>query len=88
MRGALQFMADLKFKDAVMPKDADYNAADGLFKDGKAAMIINGDWSLGGYTDPKALGDKLGVAPIPQITSTGKWPAPYAAGAFYMIPRA
>jgi len=34
-------------------------------KDGKAAMIINGDWSLGGYTE--ALGDNLGVAPVPSI---------------------
>jgi arabinogalactan oligomer/maltooligosaccharide transport system substrate-binding protein len=85
MKGALQFMYDLKYTDKVMPAEADYNGADTLFKDGKAAMIINGDWSLGGYKE--ALGDKLGVAPIPMIKSTGLWPAPYTAGAFFMLPK-
>ena len=36
-------------------------------KEGKAAMIINGDWSLGGYAE--ALGDKMGVAPFPPSTA-------------------
>ena len=73
-----------KFKDAIMPKEADYNVADGMFKDGTAAMIINGDWAMGDYK--KALGDNLAVGPIPQITGAGM-PAPYTAGAFYMIPK-
>ena len=38
MKSALQFMYDLKYTDKVMPTEADYNVADGLFKDGKAAM--------------------------------------------------
>ena len=45
-------------------------------------MIINGDWSLGGYQE--VLGDKLGVAPIPQIVGAG-WPAPYTSGAYFML---
>jgi arabinogalactan oligomer/maltooligosaccharide transport system substrate-binding protein len=41
------------------------NDADGLapFTEGKAAAILNGNWAMGDYR--KALGDKLGVAPIP-----------------------
>jgi maltose-binding protein MalE len=35
----------------------------------------------------KALGDKLGVGPIPQITGK-EWPAPYVAGAFFMASKA
>lgn len=37
----------------------------GLFTSGDLAMDINGPWELGGYKE--ALGDKLGVAPIPTI---------------------
>jgi arabinogalactan oligomer/maltooligosaccharide transport system substrate-binding protein len=41
------------------------NDADGLapFTEGTAAAILNGNWAMGDYQ--KALGDKLGVAPIP-----------------------
>ena len=85
MTGALQFMYDLKYTDKVMPAEADYNVADGLFKDGKAAMIVNGDWAMADYA--KIFGDKLGVAPIPQITGK-EWPAPYVAGAFFMASKA
>ncbi len=84
MKAALTLLSTWKFKDAIMPKEADYNVADGMFKDGTAAMIINGDWAMGDYK--KALGDKLAVGPIPQITGAGM-PAPYTAGAFYMIPK-
>ncbi len=85
MIATLQFMSDLRDKYQVTPKEADYNGADTLFKEGKAAMIINGDWSLGGYAE--ILGDKMGVAPIPQVVSTGKYPAPYTAGVYFMIPK-
>lgn len=37
----------------------------GLFNSGDLAMDINGPWELAGYK--KALGDKLGIAPIPAI---------------------
>ncbi len=80
---ALQFVHDLKFKYQVIPPEADYNTADTMFKEGKAAMIINGDWSLGGYV--KALGDKLGVAPIPKVSATGRWPTPMTSGKYWMF---
>jgi arabinogalactan oligomer/maltooligosaccharide transport system substrate-binding protein len=41
------------------------NDADGLapFTEGTAVAITNGNWAMGDYK--KALGDKLGVAPLP-----------------------
>lgn len=85
MKSALQFLYDLKYTDKVSPAEADYNVADGLFKDGKAGYIINGDWTLGAYDE--ALGDKLGVGPLPTMTG-GEDPKPYIAGAFLMVGKA
>ncbi len=93
MTGALQFLYDLKYTEKVTPAEADYNVADGLFKDGKAAFIINGDWTLGGYAAPKddatapGLGDDLGVGPLPMI-SGHEDPHPYIAGTFLMASKA
>ncbi|HET7087550.1 MAG TPA: extracellular solute-binding protein [Anaerolineae bacterium] len=83
MIATLQFLHDLEFVEGIVPPEADYNAADTLFKEGKAAMLINGDWSLGDYSN--VLGDQLGVAPIPLVTATGEYPAPYTSGKFFMI---
>lgn len=85
MTGALQFMYDLKYTDKVMPAEADYNVADGLFKDGKAPFIINGDWTIAAYAE--ALGDNLGVGPLPKITGFD-YPKPYIAGTFLMASKA
>ena len=84
MVATLQFLHDIKYDTPIIPMESDYNGADTLFKEGKAAMIINGDWSLGGYKD--ALGDKLGVARIPQVSATGEWPHPYTSGVYFMLP--
>jgi arabinogalactan oligomer/maltooligosaccharide transport system substrate-binding protein len=84
MISTLQFLHDIKLTDAIVPAESDYATADTMFKEGNAAMIINGDWSLGDYK--KALGDNLGVAPIPMVTATGKYPAPYTSGVFFMLP--
>ncbi len=73
---ALKFIRDLRDKHRVIPVEADYNVADALFKDGKSAMIINGDWSWAGY---RKAGINIGVAPLPKITSTGLWSAPMVA---------
>ena len=86
MKKTLQFVQDLKFKDQVVPKECDYGCADTLFKDGKAAMIINGDWSLGDYTTVTATKTiDLGTAPIPQLTGAD-WPKPYTSGTYIMFP--
>ena len=85
----LQFLSDLKTK-GIVPAESDYNGADSLFKEGKAAAIINGDWSLGGYKGITAttglLPANLGVARIPEVVG-GTWPAPYTSGTFFMIPK-
>ncbi|WP_075062543.1 extracellular solute-binding protein [Ornatilinea apprima] len=83
MVSTLQWMLDMKTTYGIVPSESDYDGSDTLFKEGKAAMIINGDWSLGGYSE--ALGDKLGVAPIPQVVGAG-WPAPYTSGTYFMMP--
>ena len=87
MTGALQFMYDLKYTDKVTPAEDTYDTADALFKEGKAAYIINGDWTLGAYSAADVLGDKLGVGPLPMITG-GEDPHPYIAGAFLMASKA
>jgi arabinogalactan oligomer/maltooligosaccharide transport system substrate-binding protein len=83
MIATLQFLSDLEFTDGIVPPEANYDGADTLFKEGKAAMIINGDWSLGDYST--VFGEKLGAAPIPMVTATGEYPAPYTSGKFFMI---
>ncbi|MCX7031904.1 MAG: extracellular solute-binding protein [Spirochaetes bacterium] len=83
MVSTLTLLKQMKDKGLV-PAESDYNAMDTLFKEGKAALIINGDWSLGGYRD--ALGEDFGVARIPLVSATGVWPAPYTSGAYFMIP--
>jgi arabinogalactan oligomer/maltooligosaccharide transport system permease protein len=69
----LNFIRDLRDKYKIVPGEADYNIADALFKDGKSAMIVNGDWSWAGY---RKAGIDIGVAPLPKIVSTGLWCAP------------
>ena len=91
MRSALEFLYNLKFTDKVTPSEADYNVADGLFKEGKAAYIINGDWTLGAYAAPPdaeapGLGDNLGVGPLP-LLSGAEDPKPYVAGTYFMVPK-
>lgn len=86
MQAALEFLHGLKYDSQIMPGEADYTIASDLFTSGDAAMIVNGDWELGNYADQ--LGDDLGVAPLPTVTSTGQDPAPYTAGSFYMVPSA
>ncbi len=84
MKGALQFMYDLKYTDKVMPAEADYNVADGLFKDGKAAMIVNGDWAMADYVDhvrrqarrrPDPADHRQGAGPPRTSPARSGWPA-------------
>jgi len=84
MVSTLQWLLDMKTTYGIVPSESDYDGSDTLFKEGKAAMIINGDWSLGGYSE--VLGDKLGVAPIPQVAGAG-WPKPYTSGTYFMLPK-
>lgn len=82
MVSALRFVRRLRDEEKIVPKDADYNVADALFKDGKSAMLINGDWSWSGYLQK---GLDIGVAPLPKITATGLWCAPMTAAKGYSL---
>ncbi|MCG8347983.1 MAG: extracellular solute-binding protein [Chloroflexales bacterium] len=84
MVATLQFLRDIKFNNDLIPSEGDYDSSDTLFKEGKAAMIINGDWSLASYSE--ALGDDLGVASIPVVSATGEAAKPFTAGTYFMIP--
>lgn len=84
MVNALQFLYDIKTTTPIVPEDSDYEGAHILFIRGRAAMIINGDWSLSSYK--RTFGDKLGVARIPQVSATGEWPQPYVSGTCLMFP--
>jgi maltose-binding protein MalE len=82
MVDALNFIRRLRDVDKIVPFEADYEIADALFKDGRAAMLINGDWSWAGYVKK---GIDLGVAPLPKITSTGLWCAPMTSPKGYSV---
>ena len=64
---ALQFILDLRDKEKVIPREGDYEIADALFKEGRAAMIINGPWSWVAYGVP----EKARLAPLPTNAQTG-----------------
>ena len=79
---ALHFIRGLRDTEKIVPNEADYEIADALFKDGKAAMLINGDWSWAGYAQ---RGIDLGIAPLPMITETGLWCAPMTSPKGYSV---
>jgi arabinogalactan oligomer/maltooligosaccharide transport system substrate-binding protein len=83
MVATLAWLKQLK-DDGIVPPESDYNGADTLFLEGKAAMIVNGDWTLGAYKEK--FGESLGVARIPIVSSTGTPPAPFTSGKFFMVP--
>lgn len=62
---SMEVYASLKEILPVKSGDITPDIKRGLFTGGDLAMDINGPWELGGYKE--ALGDKLGVAPIPTI---------------------
>lgn len=79
---AFQFMYDLKFTHRVLPSESDYDTADALFKEGRAAMIINGPWSWASYL---AKGIDLGLALLPKIRATGQWATPMVSTLGYSV---
>lgn len=80
---ALNFLKKLSDDPKIIAAN-DYGKADSMFKEGKAAMIINGPWAVGDYV--KALGaDKVGVAPMPSFSVTGKPFAPFVNTKDFMI---
>jgi maltose-binding protein MalE len=56
---------------------------DSLFKEGKTAFIINGDWAISGYQ--QHFKNNFGLGLIPKVSSTGLWPAPMVSGKYFMV---
>lgn len=79
---AIQFILDLRDKYKVIPRESDYNIAETLFKERRAAAIINGPWAWGGYAE---AGIDYGLARIPRISKTGQWSAPLVASKGYSL---
>jgi arabinogalactan oligomer / maltooligosaccharide transport system permease protein len=65
-----RFMQDLQLQHGVAPRNCDYETADSLFKSGKAAMIINGDWSWADYLATPGIDAAVAVLPI--VSRTGQ----------------
>ena len=82
MKDALEFVLDLKLKKRI-PMECDYNSMDALFKEQKVAFIINGDWAISTYAGQ--LGKDLGVAKIPKLSKTGRWPTPMVSGKYFLL---
>jgi maltose-binding protein MalE len=81
MTQALAFLRDLKAKQGIMPAESDYEISETLFKEGKAAMIINGPWSWSAY---RKAGIDLGIAPIFKLPN-GRWAQPMVGSKGYSI---
>jgi maltose-binding protein MalE len=82
-KDALQFVYDLKFKDKVVPENADYKLMDNLFKEGKVAFIINGNWSYGDHI--KAKGVDLGIVLLPKFKKAAEYAQPMISGSGYTM---
>ena len=80
---ALRFLYDLKFEYGVLPPETDYDLADGLFREGKAALLVNGHWALAGYRETEDL--EWGMAPLPTVTETDLAPSPLVMGQYLVI---
>lgn len=79
---AIQFILDLRDRYRVIPGESDYNVAETLFKEGRAASIINGPWAWDGYA---SAGVEYFLSPIPRMSETGHWCAPYISSKGYSI---
>jgi arabinogalactan oligomer / maltooligosaccharide transport system permease protein len=79
----LRMIARLQQEYGVIPAGCDYEQADSLFKMGKAAMIINGDWSWGDYLKHDKI--HAAIAPLPDVPSTGKAMRPMSAPKGYSL---
>ena len=61
---AYRFIKSLRDEHGVVPANCDYELADALFKSGRAAMIINGDWSWADYLNDPEIDAAVAVLPV------------------------
>ncbi len=81
MLAALNLLKELRSSGPPPPS----TYADGvkLFREGRAAFAIDGDWSLEGYRQYTDTLD-LGIAPMPQVSSSGRAAAAPLGGIYLM----
>ena len=79
---AVEFVVGLRDRERVIPQNVDYNTAEALFKEGSAAMIINGPWAWAGYGE---AGIDYGLTPLPYNAEAGAWARPMAAAKAYSL---
>lgn len=72
----------IKSFSEIMPKEIDYNVANNLFLDQKAAIILNGPWAIADYL---AKGIDIGLTPIPIVSISGKPGAPFVGVKLLML---
>ncbi len=74
MKKMMQLVYDFKFTHKITPKEANSDVANGLFREGKAAMTICGPWLL-----PQLDAAKIdyGIAVLPKLDGAN-YPAPYS----------
>jgi ABC-type glycerol-3-phosphate transport system substrate-binding protein len=82
---ALDLLKELR--TAGPPPPSTYAEGVSLFRQGRAAFAIDGDWSLAGYRDYTDTLD-LGIAPLPIVPATQKVAAPALGGIYLMYSRA
>lgn len=78
---ALQFTKDIRTKYNLGEFDMNYDMADAMFKEGNAAIILNGAWSWSSY---KEAGINVGIAPLPTVPG-GSNGLPFSSTKGYMI---
>ncbi len=83
MRAALMFFEEMLNDGRVMPPECDYNCMDGLFKEGRLAFAINGDWAIEAYRE--RLGEAFQTAVLPKISATGIPMRPMVGGKYLML---
>jgi arabinogalactan oligomer / maltooligosaccharide transport system substrate-binding protein len=78
---ALNLLKELRV--AGPPPPSSYEQGARLFRDGRAAFAIDGDWSLVGY---RAYSEtlELGIAPMPRVNATGRRAAGPLGGLYLM----
>jgi len=80
---AFQLIVDMRNKYKIIPEECDYNIADNKFKQGRAAMLVNGDWSWNDYIKSDKVDFQLATLPI--IEKTGMYCKPMISATGYSI---
>lgn len=88
MVNTLRFLKELRDKGIVTP-DMDFEQAGDLFRAGKIALMIDGDWALPSYSGvDEAVPDlDLGIAPLPLVSSTRRSAGAFASGVYLFVPK-